>query len=955
MAARSVLVGRREERGRLDEALRQARLGAGSLVLVAGDAGVGKTRLVDHVTGESGAPALWGRARPGAATPYGPVVAALRSLLRVDARALDGCGPLRDQLALILPELGEAAPETDRPTLFEAVRAALGHVAREEAVVAVLDDLQWSDEATLELLPALAESVSELRVLILAVYRSDGMPRDHPLRRVRHELRRSGRLTEVTIPPLSPPETGELLAQLLERAPAPSLVRAIHDRTQGVTFFVEELAHALLLTDALVASKRGLELGGGGQVPIPDTVRDAVLIGVSDLSPEGRSAAEVAAVAGEEFDLAVVAGESSTAGLAELLRRELVTEAGSGRGAFRHALTREALYAHVPWTERRRLHMTLAEALEASKGTSIEIAGHWLGARDESRARAWLVDAAEASRRVHAHRDVSRALRQALELWPDSEAPDLRIDALESYAHSAELSGEVAEAARAWREICTVRAETGDRVAYAHAQRRLAAAHELQADRDAAFAARNVAAEAFAAEALLAEAAVERLALANYLRASANYAASIDLASTAATDAGRAGRLDLRLRALGVQGVSQAKGGDYQRGLATVRESLAQALEHDLTDVSADLYQRLSLVLYDAGDYPGANEMLDRALALCPTGDEGTRVACMTCLVYVLRERGQWADALRLSRDLIDAGTAVQVAEGLVGSIHGLQGRLTSARRLLTSALATASRLGHFNMTVDATAALARVDAAAGEVEAAADGCRSLLARWRSSEDHHYAIKGLRFGAAFNARRGDLGDAHRHAESLAEIASETGHPDAIAALAHAIGELALANGDPDSAAEQLGRAVAVHRDLDLPFARAEIELRAGVAVAAAGEREPALDLIADSYRTARKLGARLLAAEARREVAALGEPAAERLGPRAAAHADGPDLTRRELEVVRLVAVGRTNREIATELFLSPRTVDMHVRNLLRKLDCRSRVEAAHRAGELDLLAPPGS
>jgi DNA-binding NarL/FixJ family response regulator len=124
-----------------------------------------------------------------------------------------------------------------------------------------------------------------------------------------------------------------------------------------------------------------------------------------------------------------------------------------------------------------------------------------------------------------------------------------------------------------------------------------------------------------------------------------------------------------------------------------------------------------------------------------------------------------------------------------------------------------------------------------------------------------------------------------------------------------------------------------------------------VALGAAGEREPALDLLTDAYRTARKLGARPLAAEATREVAALGESVAERLGPRAAAQADGPGLTRRELEVVRLVAVGRTNREIATELFLSPRTVDMHIRNILRKLDCRSRVEAAHRAGELDLLA----
>ena len=951
MAARGVLIGRREERDRLEEALQRARLGSGSLVLVAGDAGVGKTRLVDHVSRESGAPVLWGRARQGAATPYGPVVSALRCLLRVDAHALDDCGPLRDRLALILPELGEPATQSDRPTLFEAVRAALGHVARDETTVVVLDDLQWSDEATLELLPALAESVSELQLLIAATYRSDGLPRDHPLRRVRHELRRSGLLTEISVPPLTQLETAELLTQLLAQPPAPSLVRAIHDRTQGVAFFVEELAQALSLTDALVTGRRGLELGVGGNVPIPDTVRDAVLIGVADLSPEGRAAAAVAAIAGEEFDPAVVAGMASPAGLADLLTREIVTEAASGRAAFRHALTREALYADVPWIERRRLHGELAEAMETRGGASIEIAGHWLGAREETRARAWLLEAAEDSRRVSAHRDVTRALREALELWPAGEAADHRIGALESYAHSAELSGEVTEAARAWREICAVRSKHGNRMACAQAQRRLAAVHEFRADREAAFAARNAAAEAFAAEGCPAEAAVERLALANYLRASANYSASIGLAAAAAADAEQAGRLDLRLRALGLQGVAQAKGGDYERGLATVREGLAQALEHDLTEVSADLYQRLSMVLYDAGDYPAASDTLDRALALCPTGREGAYVACITCLGYVLRERGQWTDALRLCRDLIDANTAVAVAEELVGSIHALQGRLTPARRLLTSSLATASRLGHFNLAVDATAALARVDAAEGEVEAAADRCRSLLARWRSSEDHHYAIKGLRFGAAFSACRGDLGDAHGYAEALTEIASETGHPDAIAALAHAIGELALANGDPDSAAEQLSRAVALHRDLDLPFTRAEIELRAGVALAAAGEREPALDLLADAYRTARKLGARPLAAEAAREVAALGEPVTERLGNRAAAHADGPGLTRRELEVVRLVAVGRTNREIATQLFLSRRTVDMHLRNLLRKLDCRSRVEAAHRAGELDLLA----
>jgi DNA-binding NarL/FixJ family response regulator len=122
-----------------------------------------------------------------------------------------------------------------------------------------------------------------------------------------------------------------------------------------------------------------------------------------------------------------------------------------------------------------------------------------------------------------------------------------------------------------------------------------------------------------------------------------------------------------------------------------------------------------------------------------------------------------------------------------------------------------------------------------------------------------------------------------------------------------------------------------------------------VALAAADEREAALERLHDAYRIARKLGARPVAAEAAREVAALGGSVTQ--DSRRASEADGAGLTRRELEVVRLVAVGRTNRDVAQELFLSPRTVDMHVRHILRKLDCQSRVEAAHRAHELGLLA----
>ena len=953
MAGDRPLVGRHAELERLSEALSQAQVGNGSLVLLAGDAGVGKTRLAQELAERSGATVLWGRASHAAPAPYGPIVAALRAYLRGNPEGLDGCGALKPHLALLLPELGEPASSSDRATLFEGLRCAFEQAAAaDDPLLVVLDDLHWSDDATLELLPALGESLADMPLLLVAIYRSDGLPRDHALRRARHELRRAKRLDEIALGPLEPGESADMAQHVLGGAPAPSLARAIHDRTQGVSFFVEELAQALLLTDSLTKGQKGLELAKGGEVPLPDTVRDAVLIRASELSPEGKDAAEAASVAGEEFDLELLAKISSPEGMAELLSSGIIVEGEGGRAGFRHALTREALYADVPWLERRAQHRRLAEKLEATGAAGMEAATHWLGAKRESEAREALLRAAEQSRAVHAHRDAARAGRQALELWPEGEDEARRVEALQAYANSAELGGELAEAARAWREICTIRqAEPGAAEACATAQSRLAAVHDLRGDRETALAARAAAVEIYAETGQHAEAAVERLAMGNYLRFAARHSEASELAEAAVRDAEQADRLDLRARALGLHGVAKAKRGEYDDGLETVRSGLALALEHDLTAVAAELYQRLGLVLYDSADYRRAQGTLDTALDLCRAVDEpGTEVACVTCIVYVLRECGEWAEALRLGRELIDSDTAVWVANGILGEIYAAQGKLSSARRMLSSALATASQVGHYNITVDVTTGLAHVAAAEGDSQETAERCASLLALWESSEDHHYAVPGLRFGAGFFSQDGDLARAHACTEALASISSKTGHGDALAALAFAIGETALATGDAETAAEQLSAAVELHRSLDLPYERAQIELRAGVALGVSGEKELALERLSDAYRTAKKLGARPLAAEAASNVSALGESIVRRLGTRAAADAEGAGLSRRELEVVRHVAAGRTNREIAQELFLSPRTVDMHVRNVLRKLDCRSRVEAAQRAGELALL-----
>jgi DNA-binding CsgD family transcriptional regulator len=319
---------------------------------------------------------------------------------------------------------------------------------------------------------------------------------------------------------------------------------------------------------------------------------------------------------------------------------------------------------------------------------------------------------------------------------------------------------------------------------------------------------------------------------------------------------------------------------------------------------------------------------------------------CLSCMSYVTRELGEWEHSIELCNDLgagSDDPAAAIVVDGVLGSIHAFRGDPRKARPLLLRCLATSTRLNVVSMGCDSAAALGRLEADLGDADAASGHFRWLLERWARSEDHHYAVSGLRMAAQHFATTGDRARAGAAAQGLSEVAARSGHADALAALAHAIGELALADGDAAAAASQLGRALELHGRLQIPYERGWIALRAGVANAAAGERDAAVLRLQEAHRIAKRLGARPLADAAAAELHRLGESLEKRLGRRAAATHAGDGLSRRELEVMRLVAVGRTNREIAGELFLSPRTVDMHVRNILAKLGARSRTEATAR------------
>ncbi len=533
----SRMVGRDAECAVLRHRLTAPHGGPGAIVLVAGEAGVGKTALVEHVLADATAPTLYGRAAEWAARAYDVLAGALRPVIR-------GTGePVPDLLAQIIPELGAPPPEPDPAALAAAVCSVLTGAAGDRQVALFLDDLQWADEATLGLLPALADAGSGLPVTVIGCYRSDELPRGHRLRSIRALLRRNHQLTEIELAPLSDEDVTRMLAALLGAVPQPALAAAVAGRADGLPFAVEELAFALRDGGHLAYSDGTVMLAGTGAAPVPDGIREAVLLRAARLTDEERALVEAAAVAGNEFDIdTIVAATGVPAWPDGFTGSGLLTDSGDGRAAFRHPLTREAAYADIPWSRRRRLHRALAGTLTADRAAPSLIAAHLLAARDFEPARRALVAAAEQHCAVHAYRDAAHALRMALDSWPSDEEDDTRLLVIDRLARCAEMCAEYADAVTLLRELAGGHQRRGDNHALAVAHRRLALAHELRGQWESALAAREAAALAFSAAGLPAEAAIDRLAVATHLRSAASYSVALATLGAVYDDAQSAGR-----------------------------------------------------------------------------------------------------------------------------------------------------------------------------------------------------------------------------------------------------------------------------------------------------------------------------------------------------------------------------------------------------------------------------
>jgi DNA-binding CsgD family transcriptional regulator/tetratricopeptide (TPR) repeat protein len=986
------MVGRAGEMAALREAFAVACQGGYRAVLIGGEAGVGKSRLLAEFTaGAADARVLAGGCLQLGTDglPFAPFTAVLRDLVReLGAEAVTAMLPGRGarELARLLPELGEPEAERDpggaRARLFEEVLTLLEHLAEPGPVVLVVEDAHWADESTRNLLAFLIAQQRALRgVLIAVTFRSDELHRTHPLRPLLAELARIEWVQRLELPRLTRRETEELAACLRGHEPSEDLATRLFERSEGNPLFTEELLRSSDLTRDLPESLRDLLLATVAR--LPERTREVLQAASAGLDPNGHGL--LSAVTGlDEEELARALRPAVAANVL------LATREGY---SFRHALIREAVYGDLLPGEGERLHARFAAALEADPSlvepgrAAIEAAHHWYWSRDATRAltSAWV--AAGQARQSVAYVERLALLGRVLALWdqvPDAaqrigtDHPGVLEEAMRTADPAADDQRGLAFADALLKEIDS-EAEPA-RVALVLSQRsqfRRFLGQSGYAD-DLYQALALVPAEVSAsvrAQVLMllahfgfttkqrefAREALELARQAGDTVTEVNALLSIALGTSSPGYQAASGSAELGIvaeaRALAVQvGDWQALtrtaileshllegAGEHERAAEVARQGMRDAEANGLTRGSATfLAGNLAESLIALGRWDEALEVVERALELSPPPLNRSALRMRQVAIVVARGNVEAATAA-----LSDAHHA------LPGAPHQDQYHLPLA------GLQTEVRLA-------ADGPAAALDEAAGVLDRYDLSCAVPLYAWPLLVTLARAcLAALR--EAGRGRDDVLSDRAAAVADRLRIAAEKlaafgpmqrayqltfAAQDQTGSLLHA-GNASAASGswppgsDPTAARAAWDETAAAWEALSQPYLMAASLLEAAEAALAEGDRGAAAERLRQAAPLADRPGARPLsdeiAALARRARISLAtgtsEPDPGRLG-----------LTDREFEVLRLVAAGRSNREIAAELFISAKTASVHVSNILAKLGVGSRGEAAARAHDAHLF-----
>jgi DNA-binding CsgD family transcriptional regulator len=967
--ATPALIGRGEQLAALDAALEHARGGEPVTVLVAGEAGIGKTRLVGEFSGRAfaaGARVLTGACVDlgDAALPYGAVMDALRGV-PADAFELFPIA-LRRELAPLVPE---AAPddtphEGGQAGLFGAVLRLLEQLGQREPLVFVLEDIHWADRSTLDLLKFLVRGLRQSAVLLVATYRTDELAREHPARPLLAELQRAPRARTVEVGPLSEQETASQLDAL--GGAALDVAGAIHARSEGNPFYTEELLAA--------------RAGGA----LPASLRDALAARLDRLPAGAQAVARLAAAVGRraEHELLAALAELPEPALDDGIRgciagHVLVVDDEAGGYRFRHALLQEVAAAELLPGERRRLHHRIAGLLAERPGGGgtaaaqhlAEIAHHHRAAHDLSAGLAASVAAGRAAEGVHALAEAARQYDAALELWDsvDDPAGIAGVDFSHVLEHAAECrwlglgdaSGAAARLERALAELPADasplrRADLMSRLAYGRA---------------------DVGGGARAALPLLEQALtlLDGTPSAVAARVHGRYAAAhmvlgeMDRAEPHAETAVRMARevgakleeVDALITHFCCRGIM----GDTAAALDLIDQARAPVLRHGTARAVKRFFTNASTMMYYFGRYEDAATIASDGI------DHHLRAGLsrhgLMCVIEnaagALTVLGRPAEA----RALLGEEVAVKTSETLIADlrhaeIDRLLGDLASASQRLAPLLAWPDLDPQLSMPVralDADLRLWRGDLE-GALETARIGETEIVDEQRIGATELLVVAIRAQADAVQAGVGAIVEARTEADRLLERVEQVAAagtarlPEPDARLL--VGRAERSRLDDDPPAAPWRDAAAAWEALARPYETAYARWREASALAAAhGPRDQLEAALAAAHGHAAGLGARhlLTAIEALARRTRVALPGAR--------EPDGdpfPDLTRREREVLALVADGRTNRQIAEELFITDKTASVHVSNILSKLGAANRGEAAalaHRAGVPSLPQAP--
>ena len=675
-------VGRTEELARLAAAGERAAGDVPTSVLIGGEAGVGKTRLVGEVVAAAraaGVTVLHGGCVElgGEGVPFAPLVEALRAFVRdLDEPALARMVPGRSrvELARLLPELGPPAgpgagdraafggdpgPWSEQGRLFELLLGLLERLGSERPALLVVEDLHWADRSTRDLLAFLVRNLRHGRLLLVMTYRSDELHRRHPLRPFLAELDRGRRVERLELARFGPAEVAAQLAGIRGAPPPAELAERIHARSGGNAFFVEELA----------ADRRPAD----GE--LSPSLRDTLLARIELLGEPTQQVLRVLAVAAAAVPdplLAEVAGLGEAellAGLREAVSAHvLLVDAGDGAYGFRHALVKEAVYAELLPGERTRLHARFAAALAGrdgggEPGLAAELAWHWYAAHDLEQALPAAVEAGVAAERAYAFAEAQRQFERALELWeragPPRQQPGGALDKTELLARAGEAAANAGAADRAVALVRAALAEVdpaADPLLAAQLTERLAF-HLRVAGRPGAFEAYQEAVRLVPPEPSAARARV-LAGLGQALMLRARFAEAASVCEEAIAVAREVGAPVVEAHAMNSLGTAIARLGETDRGLAYLEEARRRGAELGAAKDEARACVNLSDLLDDLG-------RLEESVAVATEGIEVATAAGLrrTFGAFLagnaaasLYHLGRWDETVELTDDFLELG-----------------------------------------------------------------------------------------------------------------------------------------------------------------------------------------------------------------------------------------------------------------------------------------------------------